>query len=67
MARRRPGSKPLSGPMMIILPMHIYTSLGNNEFKLHQLILFITDIADIVQVHITNFESDYCANAVTIA
>ena len=31
MARRRPGDKPLSEPMMARLPTHIYASLGLNE------------------------------------
>ena len=33
MAWRRPGDKPLSEPMMVILPTHIYASLGLNELK----------------------------------
>ena len=32
MAWRRPGDKPLSKPMMVRLPTHIYASLGLNEF-----------------------------------
>ena len=32
-AWHRPGDKPLSGPMMIILLTHIYASLGLNEFN----------------------------------
>ena len=31
MAWRRPGNKPLSEPMMVRLPMHIYASLSLNE------------------------------------
>ena len=31
MAWRRPGNKPLSEPMMVILLTHIYASLGPNE------------------------------------
>ena len=31
MAWRRPGDKPLSEPMMVRLPTHIYASLGLNE------------------------------------
>ena len=31
MAWRRPGDKPLSEPMMVRLPMHMYASLGLNE------------------------------------
>ena len=33
MAWRRPGDKPLSKPMMVRLPMHIYASLGLNELN----------------------------------
>ena len=33
MAWRRPGDKPLSEPMMVSLPTHIYASLGLNELN----------------------------------
>ena len=33
MARRRPGDKPLSEPMMVSLLTHIYASLGLNELN----------------------------------
>ena len=33
MAWRRPGNKPLSEPMMVSLPTHIYASLSLNELK----------------------------------
>ena len=34
MAWRHSGDKPLSEPMMVGLPTHIYTSLGLNELTL---------------------------------
>ena len=33
MAWHRPGDKPLSEPMMVKLPTHIYASLGLNELS----------------------------------
>ena len=33
MAWRRPGDKPLSEPVMVRVPTHIYASLGLNELK----------------------------------
>ena len=37
MAWRRPGDKPLSEPMMVILSTHIYASLGLNELTEQEL------------------------------
>ena len=34
MAWRRPDDKPISEPMMVGLPTHIYVSLGLNELKM---------------------------------
>ena len=41
MAWRRSGDKPLSEPMMVGLPTHIYESLGLNELTHHMLIKVI--------------------------
>ena len=36
MVWRRPGDKPLSGPMLVNLLTHIYASLGLNELEVFE-------------------------------
>ena len=63
MAPHRPGYKPLSEPIMVSLPMHIYVSFCLNELKENLVYLYIENeymlpykmVWELRAKHVTNY------------